>query len=343
MGTRRLIIASLVVVLTVTACGGGTDHRATKEVLETVVAQLTESPQTLPPPTAVPPTPSETEAPLATDTPALTEEPSASATPRQDLLDQVMAAGKLVVSTDSDYPPQSYTDEAGELAGFDVDVAKEVARRLGVEIEFVTPDWDVITAGQWGGRWDVSIGSMTPTEARAKVLWFTDPYYFTPASFAVHTENTTIQTVDDLAGKTVGLGTATTYEDYLKGTLSIMGGEVAYGPPPNIKIRPYLTDADALKDMKLGDGARMDAVMSAQPTIQDAIDDGYPLKYVGTPAFYEPLVFALDKAGGSPDKILPELNATIAAMHEDGTLSVFSIRWYGIDITQPVRPDQTGP
>jgi polar amino acid transport system substrate-binding protein len=343
MGTRRLIVASLVVVLCVTACGGGTDHRATKEVLETVVAQLTESPQTLPPPTAVPATPAETESPLVTDTPALTEEPSASATPRQDLLDQVIAAGKLVVSTDPNYPPQSFTDEAGELAGFDVDVAKEVARRLGVEIEFVTPDWDMITAGYWGGRWDVSIGSMTPTEARAEVLWFTDPYYFTPASFALHTENTTIQTIDDLAGKTVGLGVATTYEDYLNGTLSIMGGEVAYDPPPNIKIRPYLTDADAFEDMKLGDGVRMDAVMSAQPTIQGAMDEGYPLKYVGTPAFYEPLVFALDKAGGSPERILPELNAIIAAMHEDGTLSEFSIRWYGIDITQQAEPEQAGP
>ena len=343
MGTRRLILASLVVVLSATACGSATDHRATKEVLETAVAQLTEIPQTIPAPTTVPATPVETEAPLPTDTPALAEEPSVSATPREDLLDQVMAAGKLVVSIDPNYPPQSFTDEAGELVGFDVDVAKEVARRLDVEIEFVTPDWDMITAGQWGGRWDVSIGSMTPTEARAGVLWFTDPYYFTPASFAIHTENTTIQTVDDLAGKTVGLGVATTYEDYLKGTLSIMGGEVAYDPPPNIKIRPYLTDAEAFEDMELGDGVRLDAVMSAQPTIQGAMDDGVPLKYVGTPAFYEPLVFALDKAGGSPDKILPELNAIIAAMHEDGTLTEFSIRWYGIDITRLVKPDQAGP
>jgi polar amino acid transport system substrate-binding protein len=343
MWSRRLVIVSLVLTLTVVTCGSATDHRATKEVLETVVTQLTDSPQTTTLPTGAPATPVETEAPSATDTPAATEEPSALATPREDLLDQVMAAGKLVVSTDPDYPPQSFTDEAGELAGFDVDVAREVARRLGVGIEFESPDWDMITAGHWGGRWDVSIGSMTPTEARAEVLWFTDPYYFTPASFAVHTDNTTIQTSDDLVGKTVGLGTATTYEDYLKGTLSIMGGEVAYDPPPDVKIRPYLTDAYAFEDMKLGDGARMDAVMSAQLTIQEAINDGYPLKFVGTPAFYEPLVFALDKAGGSTDKMLLELNAIIAAMHEDGTLTNLSLKWYGIDITRLVKPEQTEP
>ncbi|NOZ72764.1 MAG: transporter substrate-binding domain-containing protein, partial [Chloroflexi bacterium] len=69
-----------------------------------------------------------------------------SATPaEEDLLDQVLASGKLVVSTDPNYAPQSFLNDAGELDGFDVNVAKEVAKRLGVEVEFVTPDWDMIT------------------------------------------------------------------------------------------------------------------------------------------------------------------------------------------------------
>lgn len=339
MWTRRLVAACLILALTAVACDSTTDHRATKEVLETVVAELSSRPQATTSPTEGPPRPEETEAPPAAPTPAVTEEPATAAAPKEDLLDEVLQAGRLVVSTDPNYPPQSFTDQAGNLIGFDVGVAREVARRLGVEIEFVTPDWDMITAGNWGGRWDVSIGSMTPTEARAEVLWFTAPYYFTPASFAVHTDNTSIQSADDLTGKTVGLGIATTYEDYLNGTLSIMGGEVAYDPPPGIKIRPYLTDADAFEDLKLGDGARMDAVMSAQPTIKEAIDEGYPLKFVGTPAFYEPLVFALDKAGGAPDKMLARLNAIIADMQDDGTLSELSVTWYGIDITRLIRPE----
>jgi polar amino acid transport system substrate-binding protein len=224
-------------------------------------------------------------------------------------------------------------NDDGEMDGFDVDVAKEVARRLDVELEFATPDWDQITAGYWGGQWDLSIGSMTPTEDRSEVLWFSDAYYYTPASFAVHTDNTTIQTVDDLAGKTVGLGIATTYEAYLRGELSIMGGEIAYDPPANVKLWQYLTDGDALLDMELGDGLRLDAVMSAQPTIQDAMNEGVPLRYVGPPAFYEPLVFALDKAGGDAGEMLDRLNEIIAEMHEDGTLTELSLKWYGIDLT----------
>jgi len=291
-------------------------------------------------PTPVPTeVPQPTAAPEATAAPPPTEPPAAGA---QDLLDEVLAAGKLVVSTDPNYAPQSFLDDAGELDGFDINTAQEVAKRLGVEVEFVTPEWDLITAGNWGGRWDLSIGSMTPTEARAEVLWFTDPYYYTPASFAVHTDNTTINQVSDLSGKKVGLGTATTYEAYLEGSLAIMGGEIMYDPPSGIEVQPYSTDSEAIEDLALGDGVRLDAVMSAQPTIQTAIDSGLPLKYVGTPAFYEPLAFALDKSRGPSDKMLAKLNEILAEMHSDGTLSELSLQWFGVDITTLVTPEEGG-
>jgi polar amino acid transport system substrate-binding protein len=268
---------------------------------------------------------------------AAAEPTTASQPASQDLLDQVMAAGKLVVSSDANYAPQSFLDDQGNLDGFDIDVAKEVAKRLGVAVEFTTPDWDLITPGGWAGRWDLSIGSMTPTAARSEVLWFTDPYYYTPASFAVHKDNTTINSVADFSGKQVGLGTATTYESWINGSLNILGGEVAYDPPPGIIVKPYSTDAEAIQDLALGDGVRLDGVISSQPTIQQAIDSGVPLKYVGTPAFYEPLAFALDKSRGASDQMLSKLNEIIAAMHSDGTLTDLSLKWYGIDLTTVVK------
>jgi polar amino acid transport system substrate-binding protein len=279
-----------------------------------------------------------TEAPVE-PTPAPVEPTEAPEAAARDLLDEVMEAGKLVVSTDPNYAPQSFLNDAGDLDGFDVNVAEEVAERLGVELEFVTPDWDLITPGGWAGRWDLSIGSMTPTDARAEVLWFTDPYYFTPATFAVHADNTDITTVEDFDGKALGLGTATTYESWLEGTLSILGGQIMYDPPSGIDVRPYSTDSEAIQDLALGDGVRLDGVMSAQPTIQEAIDSGVPLKYVGTPAFYEPLVFALDKSRGPSDNMLARLNEIIAEMHADGTLTELSLEWYGVDITTLVEPE----
>ncbi|MFN2243155.1 MAG: ABC transporter substrate-binding protein, partial [Anaerolineae bacterium] len=285
------------------------------------------------------PEPTEAPEPTAAVEPTTAPEPTEPAA-EKDLLDLVMEAGTLVVSTDPNYAPQSFLNDDGELDGFDVEVAKEVAARMGVEIAFETPDWDMITGGNWGGRWDVSIGSMTPTEQRSEVLWFSEPYYYVPASFAVHKDNTTITSPADLADANVGLGTATTYEDYLNGILAMLSGEIAYPPPAVGEITAYSTDQEAIQDLALGDGVRLDAVMSAQPTIIGAIAEGVPLKEIGTPAFYEGLVAAFDKSRGPSDKMLAKVNEIIADMHADGTLKDLSMKWYGVDYTTIVKPGE---
>ncbi len=101
-----------------------------------------------------------------------------------DLLETIRERGEIVVSSDPNYEPQSFLDADGELIGFDVDVATEIADRLGVDVRFETPEWDAITAGSWSGRWDISVGSMTMTVPRKEVLSFTQPYYYTPAALA---------------------------------------------------------------------------------------------------------------------------------------------------------------
>ncbi len=263
-----------------------------------------------------------------------------AATGEKDALDEIMEAGKLVVSTDPNYAPQSFLNDQGELDGFDVDVAKEVAKRLGVEVEFVTPEWDLITSGNWSKRWDVSIGSMTITPDRKEALYFTHPYYYTPAQFAVHSDNTSIQSLEDLAGKKIGVCSECTYEKYLNKTLQIEGEEVTFPDWEAGEVRTYGTDADAIQDLALGDGVRLDAILSAQPTIYEAIqsgcEGGCPMRMVGDPVYYEPLAFALDKSRTPSDKLLAKLNEIVDAMHEDGTLTQLSIKWYGIDLTTKV-------
>ena len=249
-----------------------------------------------------------------------------------EVLDRVMSKGVMVMSTDAEYPPQSSLDENNEFVGFDINVGREIAERLGVGIEFVTPSWDVITAGNWAGRWDVSVGSMTPTAARREVLDFPAIYYYTPAALAVHQDNSSIETPAEASGKTIGVGVATTYENYLKKDLVID----AEGAPPfdylidDATIRTYDTDLLALDDLRLGDGVRLDAALTALPTIMGAIDNGYPIKVVGDPVFLEPLSVAIDKGD-------PEFGAKIAeivrAMRDDGTLSELSMKWYGADLT----------
>ena len=124
-----------------------------------------------------------------------------------DLLAEICDKGVLTVSTDPAYPPQSkYVPKEDKYVGFDIDVATEIANRLGVEIAWEQPSWDVITAGSWNGRWDMSVGSMTPTNDRQEVLNFTEPYYYTPAVVVVHADNTSVSDLTtDLDGKNIGV------------------------------------------------------------------------------------------------------------------------------------------
>jgi polar amino acid transport system substrate-binding protein len=140
-----------------------------------------------------PPASGPAETPMGSE-PAGSEAPIAGG-----LLEKVLTAGTIRMSTDPAYPPQSELTADGTLVGFDIDVGTEIAKRLGVEIAFETPAWDTLVAGSWNGRWDFSVGSMTITTEREKVVAFTDPYYYTPAQLAVLSDST-IASVADLAG-----------------------------------------------------------------------------------------------------------------------------------------------
>lgn len=255
-----------------------------------------------------------------------------------DLLAKIQEEGVITVSTDPAYPPQSLlNEETGEYEGFDIDVATEIANRLGVDIAWEAPAWDLITAGHWNDRWDMSVGSMTVTPERAEVLHFTPAYYYTPASVAVHADNTSITNLEtDLDGKRVGVCGSCTYDQFLQGTLEIPGYTFDF-IVDDPEIVTYDTDSTAIQDLTLGDGARLDAVISALPTLEGAIDKGRPIKVVGDPVFYEPLAVAFDQASSlDPTSLVEEVSRIVDEMHADGTLTELSMKWYGADLTTPV-------
>ena len=251
-------------------------------------------------------------------------------------LEEIYAAKTIVVSTDANYAPQSFLNDKGELEGFDVSVAKEVAKRLGVKVKFITPDWDLITAGKWGKRWDISIGSMTPTKERKNALLFTLPYYSSPAQFAIHKDNTDIKTLADLAGKRIGIAGETTNERYLQKDLSIEDVKIVYQDWKPGKLQTYPTDANHIEDLSLGDGLRLDAIFSSKQTIAEAIRSGCgkgcPMKMIGEPPYYEPLSFALDKSRANSQTLVDKLNEVIKSMNEDGTLVKLSEKFYGTNL-----------
>lgn len=272
-----------------------------------------------------------------------------SATPiiADDLLAKVLARGTIVVATDPGYPPQSELvpgakrtantkcasneTTANELTGFDIATSVEIAKRLGVEACFVTPQWSQITAGNWDGRWDISVGSMTITEERLEVLYFTQPYYAAPAAVFVHKDNTTFKKPADLSGKRVGVCTGCGYEDYLRGKLDMPNNPVEY-LITDPEIVGYQVDVPALEDLAIGDGVNLDGIITAQPTGLEAIKNGLAIKQLGEPVFFEYLAAAMDKKSNQ-NSISLAMRATeiIRQMHADGTLAKFTQQYYGMD------------
>ncbi len=271
----------------------------------------------------------------AADTGA-TEAPAGEETATDGLLAGILERGVIRVSTDPNYEPQSFLDENGEFVGFDIDVAREIAERLGVEVEFVTPDWDVITAGNWGGQWDMSVGSMTVTVDRQGVLDFASPaYYYTPAQFAA-ADGSGIESLEDINGQAVCAGVSTTYETWLNGNGADLGfpAESFYAEPPtDITVVPLATDAECPQSVQAGRQEFL-VFLTSNTVVQAAIDGGVTIHRVGSPVFSENLAVAFDKSGELDNaSAVQRVGEIVQEMHDDGTLRELSMKWFGADLT----------
>jgi polar amino acid transport system substrate-binding protein len=271
-------------------------------------------------------------------------------TAANDLLGEIKTRGTIRISTDVNYAPQSSgvpgatrpantkcaADEltAAEVEGFDIDTAVEIAKRLGVEPCFVTPSWDLITAGSWGGRWDASVGSMTITQDREKALWFSPPYYSYAAQLAARS-GSGIASVNDISGKPVCVGTGTTYETYLSGgDLGFPASQVKMQAPANVQVVPLNTDSECVQAIQAG-RTEFDAFLTASTVVDKAVAEGAGVEKVGDPMYIENLAVALDKKSPKdPKSLLDAITKAVNDMHADGTLSKSSVKWFGDDLTK---------
>jgi polar amino acid transport system substrate-binding protein len=271
----------------------------------------------------------------ASEAPA-TEAP-ASVDP-ESLLGKIIASGTIRIATDPNYKPFSFLNtDTNTYEGFDTATAEETVKRLNeklgtdIQLQWETPSWDLITAGSWGGRWDVSIGSMSVTVGRAKVVDFTDPYYYDGGGVAVPTDST-ITSLEELNGKTFCVGTATTYEQWLNQTLEIVDPNMI-APPTDPQVTALPTDNECIQSVAAG--RTFDAIVANKNGLEDAVASGQPIKMLlDEPIFTVSVAFALDKSGPGTAEMLAVLNEIIADMHADGTLSGFSTEWLKEDVTK---------
>ncbi|HEX2994189.1 MAG TPA: transporter substrate-binding domain-containing protein [Anaerolineales bacterium] len=279
-----------------------------------------------------------------------------SATKADDLLNTIKQRGYILVSTDPNYAPQSFLNKEGmrlsntkcpadayttaEMQGFDVDVAKAIGDRLGVETCFPTPPWDAITAGNWQGKWDISVGSMTITTSRQKILDFSIPYYYSSAVIAVRVDSG-ITELSQLDGKILCVATSTTYEQWLNRDMEGLGlpKSAIYAQAPNVSIITLETDHECAQAIAAG---REDFIgfVTSELIVDSDIANGIPVVKLGGPVFYERLVAAFDKSSSlSTETLRAEVDKFLTQMHADGSLTKISKQWFkdkngeGLDYT----------
>ncbi|AUX78959.1 transporter substrate-binding domain-containing protein [Sinorhizobium fredii] len=244
------------------------------------------------------------------------------------VLDRVLATKTLTVATAANFPPASFVNDKGQLDGFDIEVAKEVAKYMGVEAKFVTPGWDIVTSGKWEGRWDLAM-HMSQTAARAKLFDLEAVYLYNYMVAVVHKDSKATKP-SDLDGKVIGVTAGSAEESYAKHTLE------PYNAPP-IKyqfapgeIKSYESNSSARDDLRLGDGVRLDGIIDEERTANEAIRAGYSLKIIGEPL--NSAATAIPVLHGDKE-FSDKVAAAIKSMREDGTLSKLSIKWWGSDQT----------
>ena len=257
------------------------------------------------------------------------------------LLGKIVAAGKIRISTDPNYKPFSFLNiTTNEYEGFDTSTAEETVKRLSdklgkdIKLEWETPGWDTITAGSWGGRWDISIGSMSVTVGRAKVVDFIEPYYFDSGAVAVP-KDSTVQSLAELNdGKTFCVGAVDDLRAVAEGhprdrrpEHRARADDAQTSPP----CRP--TTSASRPSTPAASSTRSSPMATAWPTRSA---EGAPIRVLSRPADLHRLrrVRPRQERTRRRDRLKALLDQIVAEMHADGTLKGFSEKWFeGKDVT----------
>lgn len=241
-----------------------------------------------------------------------------SAKGSDDLLETIQERGTIIVGLEGDWAPWSYVDENDELTGYDVEVAKAIADKLGVEIQIVPGEWDGLFAGMDAGRYDMVVNGVEVTEERADKYDFSTPYAYIRTALIVKGDNDSIKTFEDLKGKKTANSIASTYMN-----LAESYGATCYG----------VSTLDETLTMVLQ--GRVDATLNAIVSFTDymAQHPDSNLKVVATTEEASNVAIPMRK-GDETASLRETVNKAIDELREDGTLSELSTRFFGEDISK---------
>lgn len=230
---------------------------------------------------------------------------------------------KVRVAIEPAYPPFSFVTPAGELDGFDVDIAKALVAAMGAEVQLISQDWDGLIPALMARKYDAIVASMSITEERKKKVAFTNKYYKTANRFIVKKGTMTEFSREALKGKKVGVQRATTNDRYLTET---------YGK--DVEIKRYGTQDEAYLDLASG---RIDMMVADSVQLSEGFlkkPEGADYEFIG-PDLTDEKYFGVGVgvACRKQDSDLVELlNAAIVKIREDGTYKKIQDKYFDFDV-----------
>ena len=232
------------------------------------------------------------------------------------VMDRIERDGVMKVSFEGTYPPFNFLNDSDEFQGFDVDISNEIAKRLGVEAEFIATNWDGLIGGLKADKFDIIIGQMTVTEERKKSVDFTDPYVITGSVLVTREDTDDITKLEDIKGKKVGVGGGTTFEEVANG---VDGADV----------KLYKAVGDYIQDLT---NKRLDVIINDQLLMSYNIQENdLPIKITSDILNKDEIGMAVNK--GNED-FIEKINAILKEMKEDGTYKEIYKKWFG---TEPLE------
>lgn len=234
-----------------------------------------------------------------------------------------ISAGVLTIGVDDSYPPMEYKDDSGDTVGFDVDMAKEIGKRLGKKVEFVSTAWDGVFQALNTNKFDTIISAVSMTDEREQAFEFTKPYIANAQMIVVKPGNDSIQKPEDLAGKKVGCQISTTASDSADYLQQKEGIKFTLSTYDQI-IQPF-------QDMKAG---RLDAIIVDEVVGQYYIAQS-PKEYkaAAVKLTNEPIGACFKKGNTT---LRDEVQKAIDAMNADGTMKKISQKWFKADLTSNI-------
>ena len=231
-------------------------------------------------------------------------------------LDSIQKSGKLVVALEGAWQPWSYHDSSDTLVGYDVEVSRAIAEKLGVEPEYVESDWDSLFAGLDAGRYDMVCNGVEVTEERAKTYDFTTPYGYIHTALAVRKDNEEIHSFEDLKGKTTANSLASTYMELAE----------SYGAT--------VQGIDTLEEtIQLLTAGRIDATLNADVSFYDYLNVHPEADFKLVAQTAEASHVAIPVLKSEDTAYLDALNTAIEELRADGTLKTLSEKYFGQDIS----------